>query len=73
MRDFVETKTAGSAECLLLSLDTGLTILHTVPLGITSIYPHPTFKDKDLKTQRGQVTCQSHIVNVGQFDSETDT
>ena len=56
-----------------MSLDTGLTILHTVPLGITSIYPHPTFKNKDLKTQRGQVTCPSHIVNVGQFDSETDT
>ena len=34
---------------------------------------YPTFKDKDLKTQRGQVTCPSHIVNVGQFDSETDT
>ena len=72
-QDFIETKTAGSAECLLLSLDTGLTILHIVLLGITSFYPHPTFIDKALKTQRGQVTCPSHIVNVGQFGSETDT
>lgn len=39
--------------------------------GVTVLYHHPTLAAKDLETQRGQVTCPTHTVNVGHFDSRT--
>lgn len=68
-QNFVMTKITGSTKCHLLSLAMELSISHV--MGITGVYHHPTFTDKDLEPQRVQVTCPSHTVNFGQFDSRT--